>query len=277
MNRLAVSDRLGWGAIALASIAALGGLLIPELYRDRPLIVDVTRADNLFQLVVALPVFLVGMIGARRGSAHGRMAVLGTLMYLAYFFGLYAVAGVINAMTLVHIAVTGLAVWAVLLGLPALDAFAVERSIGPRLFRRSTIAFLLVIAGFHIPLWVALILGSVASGELPASLVAFGWLNTPVFLFDLAFALPLGIVAAVFLARRDPRGSVLGVSFTWFSGLLGLDMFGEQLWLAATGSELDISQALPFGSIALASALVLLPVFLRRPVSQHGSVVPAPV
>ena len=68
-----------------------------------------------------------------------------------------------------------------------------------------------------------------------------------------------------------------GVSFIWFSGLLALDMFGEQLWLAATGSELDISQALPFGSIALASALVLLPVFLRRPVSQHGSVVPAPV
>jgi hypothetical protein len=237
---------------------------------------DVTRSDNLFQLVVALPVFLVGMIGARRGSAHARLAVLGTLMYLAYFFGLYAVAAVINAMTLVHIAVTGLAVWAVLLGLPALDAAAVEATIGPRLFRRSTIAFLLVIAGFHIPLWAGLILGSVASGELPASLVSFGWLNTPVFLFDLAFALPLGILAAVFLARHDPRGSVLGVSFTWFSGLLGLDMFGEQLWLAAAGSEIDMSQALPFGSIALVSALVLLPIFVRRPADQHGSVAPAP-
>lgn len=276
MNRLAISDRLAWSAIALASVAAVAGLVIPELYRDRPVLVDVTRADNLFQLVVALPVFLAGMIGARRGSAHGRLAVLGTLMYMAYFFGLYAMAAVINAMTLVHITVTGLAVWAVLLGLPALDVAAVETSIGPRLWRRSTIAFLLIIAGFHIPLWAALILGSVASGELPASLVSFGWLNTPVFLFDLAFALPLGILAAVFLARRDPRGSVLGVSFTWFSGLLGLDMFVEQLWLVAAGSEMDISQALPFGSIALVSALLLVPVFVRRPADQHGSVATAP-
>lgn len=200
MNRLHVSDRLAWSAVALASLAAVAGLAIPGLYRDRPVIVDVTRADNLFQLAVALPVFLVAMIAARRGSANGRLAVFGTLMYLAYFFGLYAVAAVINAMTLVHIAVAGLAVWAVLIGLPALDAAPIEASIGRRLFRRSTIAFLLVIAAFHVPLWAGLILGSVVSGELPASLVSFGWLNTPVFLFDLAFALPLGVAAAVLLA-----------------------------------------------------------------------------
>ena len=101
----------------------MAGLVVPGLYRDRQVLVDATQADNAFQLAVAVPLLVVGMLAAHRGSAHGRLVVLGTLVYLAYFFGLYAIAGVINAMTLAHIAVLGFAVWAVVFGL-ALFFFA---------------------------------------------------------------------------------------------------------------------------------------------------------
>lgn len=275
-DRIRLVDALTLVAAVLTAAAALAGLLVPGLYRDRPVLVDATRVDNGFQLLVAVPLLAIGLFLARRGSILGRLAVLGNLMYLAYFFGLYALAGVVNAMTLVHVAVTGVSAWAVVLGLPAADARAAEAAAGPRLFRRSTIAFLLAVAGFHIPLWASQLLASAASGELPAALVAFGWLNTPVYTFDLAFAMPLGAVGAVFLARRDPRGSLIAVPFAWFSLLLALDMFAEQAWLVLAGGAADLSQAMPFGLIALCSGLVLLPLALRGRPSAVTTATPLP-
>jgi hypothetical protein len=262
-DRLRLVDRLAWLAALLVTVAALAGLLVPGLYRDSPVLVDATRVDNGFQLLVALPVLVAALLAARRGSVLAGLAVIGSLMYLAYFFGLYALAGVVNAMTLVHISITGLACWAIVLGLPAIEASNAEAHAGPRLYRRTMAVFLLAVAGFHIPLWASQVLGSAASGTLPAALVEFGWLNTPVYLFDLAFAMPLGIVAAVFLLRHDPRGSLLAVPFAWFSLLLALDMFAEQAWLVVAGKSADPGQAMPFALIALVSALVLLPLGLR--------------
>jgi hypothetical protein len=260
-SRLDVADRLGLAAVITAGIVAALGLAVPDLYRDRPVLVEATRADNLVQLAL-LPVALLAY--ARRAAPLGRVVLVGVELYLAYFFGLYAVAAVIGWATLLNIAVVGFAVWALVLGLPATDSGAIDAALGPRIRRRPMIAFLVLVAVFHIPLWAGQILASAASGALPAALVSFGWLNTPVFTFDLAFALPLGLVAASFLARRDARGTMLALGFVWFSGLLALDMFVEQLWFGATGGVLDLSQALPFGLIFLLSALVLAPTLIRR-------------
>jgi hypothetical protein len=233
---LRLANRLGLGAIVLTALVGVAGLLVPGLYRDREILIQATRADNLFQLAVAVPLYLAAFWAARRGSINGQLIMLGTLMYLAYFFGLYAVAAVVNTLTIAHITILGLAIWALLLGLPALDARLVGQEIGQRLFRRTTIAFLLLVAGFHIPLWVGQIVASALSGKLPPALIEFGWLNTPVYAFDLAFALPLAVVAAVSLARRDRRGPALAVPFLWFSLLLAADMVVEQVWIALAAS-----------------------------------------
>jgi hypothetical protein len=261
LPRLDAADRLGLAAVIGAGVVAALGLVIPDLYRDRPILIDATRADNLVQLAL-LPVALLAY--RRRATPVGRVLLVGIELYLAYFFGLYAVAAVVSWATLLNIAVFGMAVWALLLGLPATNAGAIDAVLGPRVLRRTTIGFLILVAGFHIPLWAAQILGSAASGVLPAALVSFGWLNTPVYAFDLAFALPLGLVAAALVARHDPRGTMLALGFAWFSGLLGLDMFVEQLWFGATGGVLDLSQAFPFGLIFLLSALVVVPTLIRR-------------
>jgi hypothetical protein len=259
--RLDLADRLGLAAVMGAGVVAALGLVIPDLYRDRPILVEATRADNLVQ-VALLPAALLAYL--RRATPVGRVVLVGVELYLAYFFGLYAIAAVVSWATLPNIALFGLTVWALVLGLPAINAGAIDAALGPRVLRRTTIGFLVLVAGFHIPLWVAQIVGSAASGKLPAALVSFGWLNTPVYTFDLAFALPLGLVAAALLARHDPRGTMLALGFVWFSGLLGLDMFVEQLWFGASGGSLDLAQAFPFGLIFLMSALLVAPTLIRR-------------
>src|SRR3989304_6209910 len=119
---LRLANRLGLGAIALSGLVAAAGLLIPGLYRDREILIEATRADNLFQLAVAVPLSLAALGAARRGSINGQLIVFGTLMYLAYFFGLHAVAAVVGGLTIAQVTIVGLAIWALLLGLPALDA-----------------------------------------------------------------------------------------------------------------------------------------------------------
>jgi hypothetical protein len=262
--QLALADRLALTAMGLAVLMACAGLIVPGLYRDRAILVEATRADNLFQLLVAL-LFAIAYPGRERPVA--RVVVVGVELYLAYFFGLYALAGVVGWATLVEIGIAGLAAWGLILGLPAVNAHAVAMELEGAVWRRTTVVFLVLVAGFHIPLWAGQIVGSAASGELPPALVAFGWVNTPVYMFDLAFAMPLGLAAAALLARHDRRGPLLAVSFAWFSGLLALDMVVEQLWIAAGGGAGDPSQVAPFGVIALLSAVVIAPSLVRRTAS----------
>lgn len=104
-----VADGLAWVALALATIAAVAGLVLAGLYRDNAAMIRQAQSSDLATLVVAAPLLAISLWRARAGSDAGRFVALGALGFVAYTYAIFAFSVVINPATPVHIAIVGLA------------------------------------------------------------------------------------------------------------------------------------------------------------------------
>jgi hypothetical protein len=83
--------------VLLIVVSAGGALASSRLYRDNPLITATFRGQDWVTLLVAVPLFTVGLILERRGSLRGRLLWLGMLFYAMYSYLFYAVGAAFNA------------------------------------------------------------------------------------------------------------------------------------------------------------------------------------
>jgi hypothetical protein len=261
-NRLAEADRLAWGAVAATAVASLSGLVLPGLYRDGEALGRLTRADDSFRLLVVVPILAFGLWAGARGSVSGRLAAMGGLACLGYLYGFVVSAVAINAMTLAHVAAFGLSFWALVLYFLGMEAALVEE-IGSRLFRRSTAAVLLGMAGLSAVNWGAILLGSAVSGNPPSDVVRLGLRTNPLYAIELAVLVPLLWVAGLRLLRHT-GGPLLALPLLFLMVLLGLGLSWEAAGVAVAGGSFDAGQAVAGIAFALIPVLLLAPVAVRR-------------
>jgi hypothetical protein len=262
-SRAMFAERLALVALPLAAIAAFVGLLVPGLYRDTADGIRQAQATDLVTLLVAVPTLAIGLLRARSGSVGGRLVAVAVLGYLAYSYAIYAFSVVINPLTPVHIAILGLATWSLVLTVRALDDATLELASRIRLPRRTTGGFLIAIAGLFALLWLSQIAGAITSGRLPAALSDLGLPTSPVYSLDLAFAVPLIMIAGVWLIRRDRRGSAAAVAGLAFLVVLGLSVLSIFAFEAAAGVAIQVPPIAIFGAVT-ATAGALLVVGLTR-------------
>lgn len=266
-------DRLAGAALVLAALAAAAGLTVPDLYRDSDAWVRQARAADLVTLLAVVPTLAIGLRAARAGSEAGRLAVFAALGYLAYNYGIFGFSVAINPMTPVHIAVLGLAVWALVLGAVAVARRPLGRGAGERLPRRTTAGFLLAVPALFALLWLGQIATSIASGVPPAALEAAGLPTNPVYTLDLAFALPFLALAGTTLATRSTMGPPLALTATGWSALMGLGILAIFGFDAAAGAAVDASVAVLIGMItAIAVALTAVGLLPPRRVTTRAAV-----
>ncbi len=87
--------------IALAMIAAGGGLLIDDLYRDNPFVRAAWHGADVITLLVTVPILATAMALAARGSIAARLLWLGMLACLAYGYAYYLFGAAFNAFFLI--------------------------------------------------------------------------------------------------------------------------------------------------------------------------------
>ena len=250
-------DRLAYVALVLAAIAAAAGLLVSGLYRDTAEMVREARAADLVTIALAVPALGLGLWRARSGSLGGRCIALGALGYLAYSYAIYSFSVVINPLTPVHIAILGLATWALVLTVARPDEAILQRSSAIRLQRRTAGGFLIVVAALFGLLWLGQIAAAITSGTLPASIADLGLPTNAVYALDLAFALPILVTAGAWLLRRDPRGPATALAAVAFIVLMGSSVLAIFAMDAAAGVALEAVPCVIF-ALVTGSALLLI-------------------
>jgi hypothetical protein len=166
------------------------------------------RGWSLVTLAIALPLLAFSLLAARNGSRSGHLAWLGTLAYLVYTYLEFAVGPPFTALYLLYVVAFACAIPALVMGVAAVDAAALERSLGAELPRRSIATFGLAL-GVLLPLaWLKGIVARTIAGDFgwPSGVDAIGHV---VHALDLGLQAPLGIATAVLLLRRKPGGAVL--------------------------------------------------------------------
>ena len=245
---LLLAGLAGWAA----AVASLLGF-VPGLYRDRPLVVAQSHGYDAGNLV-AVAVLVAALTWAARGSLRGRLVALGALGCLLYDYVTYAFVIVLNPATFLYIAVLGLGGWSLATGLARVDPDEVQASVGSRMARRTTAAFLVVAGLLFAVTWLSQMLQSALSGRLPVELVAAGWPMNPVYVLDLGFVIPLLLVTGVSLVRRHPGGARFALPLLVFIPLLAASILLMAVSQALDGQAIAPAMVGVFAVVAAASA-----------------------
>src|ERR1700737_1860180 len=144
LRALSVSERLAAMAGVAAAIASLAGF-IPGVYRDPKIVIAQSHGFDIGDLIAVL-VLGLGLSWSARGSVRGRLVATGALGYLLYSFVTYAFLIVLNAATVLYIAVLGFGVWSFIAGLATVDEHEADKLAAGHLYPRITAGFMVVIA-----------------------------------------------------------------------------------------------------------------------------------
>ncbi len=243
--------RLTAPLVPLLALAASLGVAWDGLYRDNASVVAQAVGQDWVTLVVAVPVLAIARVYLRRGSLVAHLVSLGVVAYAAYSYAIYAFSAQHNSLFLVYVAILGLSVYALVAGALALDRRQVDLVAGAPLAWRPLAALFAASALFFAVAWLGEQGRALVRGELPASVIAFGAPTNPVHVLDLAFVLPLLLIAAVSLWRRQPLGAVLGVVLLFKIDTLVLAILSMALFQWWRGQTLELGLVIAFAIVAV--------------------------
>jgi hypothetical protein len=195
--------------LVLAAAAALGGLLLPGLYRDNALVTAGWRGNDLVTLLLAVPALAAALRLGARGSLRAQLVWLGLLDYLLYNTLFYLFGAAFNAFFLLYAAQAALAIFALVYGAAALDAQAVADRFAARTPARWIAGFMAFIALGLATVYVLQSAGFILTGQLPPVIAATGHVTNVVFALDLTLVVPAMLLGAVWLWQGRPWGYVL--------------------------------------------------------------------
>jgi hypothetical protein len=246
---------------ALATLAAAGGLLISELYRDNIWITSAWHGTDLVTLLVAVPLLLGASLLAAHGSRRAQLVWLAMLAYMVYGYAYYLFGAAFNRFFLLYVAIFALAILALLFAVADLDIDEIGRHFRERTPVRLIAGYMLLIAlGLGVA-WTAACLGFVVTGRVPAVIVASGHPTGIVFALDLSLLVPGFGLGGVWLWRRQPRGLLLAAIMTikgatYTLALLAASVVATRAGVAGAAAEISLWLALTAAGL-VACALLL--------------------
>lgn len=205
----------------LVLISAGAGVSIPDFYDG---VVDPRYATGNITAdavsLVSVPLLVVCVLGARRGSVAARLGWAALVAYLGYAYATYAFDRLYTPLFLVYVAIFSLSCFVLVSLLARLDVRGVAARTCDMPLRRVTSGFLvftgLILYAIELPTLLERIPGGAQAG------------GTPFMVLDMAIIAPLSILTGVWLWRRHPWGSALAAIFlikaiTLMSGFLIAD------------------------------------------------------
>lgn len=225
-------------ATFLAAVASAWGLL-GDLYRDNTLVTAAYRGNDLVTLVVVVPLVIVSLIFAARGSQRWLLVWLGCLSYLLYNYIFYMYGAVFNPIFLVYVAIVAVSLWGLILGLAQVDAEQIRRNFNDRTPVKWISCFMLLIPVIIGGIEISQVVGYFSSGIVPTAITQTGHPTGVVYATDLGFLMPAIVVGAVLLWKRRPWGYVLGMivmikGVTYPLALVAMSLFSLK---AGTGAD----------------------------------------
>ncbi|MFC7139942.1 hypothetical protein ACFQMA_08855 [Halosimplex aquaticum] len=240
----------------LTVLATVVGLFVPGFYRDAPVLLPQVYGQDLLTLIVAVPVFVVSLYYATRGSLRGYITWLGVTSYLLYTYASYAFMTAFNELYLVYTTLLWLTLFTFVGGMVRLDARALKRAFGDGPVR-SYVAFhllLVVLIGF---VWLSEILPAILAGTTPPSITEAGLPTSVIYSFDLGVILPAFALTAYLLWRRRPWGYAFTAVLLVKVATLGGAVLAMAWFMVQDGQPVPFPQVIIFGSLTVLSVLLM--------------------
>ena len=159
-------------------------------------------------LLVAIPLAILSLRAACRGSLRGRLVWLGVLAYFVYTYLELAVSPPFTALYLLYVVAFACAIPALVIGVASIDVAKLPVAFGERAPRRTVAIFSILFSSLLALAWLKRIGSLTLAGT-------FGWpggeaaVGHVVHALDLGLQVPLGIAAGIMLLRRSSASLLL--------------------------------------------------------------------
>jgi hypothetical protein len=193
----------------LTVVAAAGGLIIDDLYRDNAFATSAWRGTDLVTLVVAVPLLIAALILSLRGSVRAQLVWLGMLDYTLYNYAYYLFGTAFNRFFLIYVALFTLSMLALIFALANVEVKETRQRFRDRTPVRWIAGYMLFVAAGIGGLWIAQSLSFVVTGQVPEFIRRVDHPTSVVFALDLSLVVPFLILGAIWLWKRQPWGYVL--------------------------------------------------------------------
>lgn len=195
----------------LAIAASVGGLIIPDLYRDNEFVKSAWFTNDLITLIVAIPLLITSLLFAFKGSVRWQLVWMGMLGYMVYNFAFYLFGAAFNNLFLVYVALFSSSIAALILGLSNLNVNDIALRFSPKTPVKVISIYIMLIAIMLFLVEMGMISSYFQTGILPETIKLTGHPTSIVFALDLSIVVPVSVVTAVLLWKRNSWGYVMGM------------------------------------------------------------------
>jgi hypothetical protein len=261
MNRdTAIDPRsLGWtpwvlSALTLVATAAatITALALPELLHGPAVMVGSMRGTALVVLVLAVPIVILALAAARRGSLLGVVGWIGGIGFITYQGWMFLFAIPFNGLFLIYLAMFAFSFWAFVILLIGVRADGYAAAFAAALPARLLAGWMVASCLAFYALWLKNVVPASFDSLAPAFLAGSGMVTPTNYVLDMALFLPFTIAVARALWRRTPWGLVVGGAMLLVLVLESVAIAADQ-WLGAAADP-----GSPVASAAMTPAFLVV-------------------
>jgi hypothetical protein len=191
-------------------------------------------AQDYVTLCLGIPLLLISLYMARRGSLSGRLLLTGTLGYFLVTYLFYLVMGMYNFFFLGYVFLLGASFFAFILSLFSFNVNTLPISFSKKLPVKFTGGFLIFLACCITLLWLSIVVPPLLDGTI-IPLQTEHYTTLIVQGLDLAILLPSAVVSGVLFLRKKPTGYLLTPVYYVFLSLLMTALTAKVIAMAILG------------------------------------------
>jgi hypothetical protein len=190
-------------------------------------------AQDVVTLCLGIPILLISLYFARKGSIKGRILLAGTLLYFLLTYLFYLAMAMFNPMFLVYVLLLSASFFALILTIYPLLSENLSEFFHPRLPVKFLGGFLIFNAIAIGSMWLQVVIPPLVNDTIPIDLDHYTTLIVQG--FDLALFLPISFISGILLIKRAPIGFLLGSVYFVFLSLLMTALTGKIIAMAFVG------------------------------------------
>ena len=163
--------------------------------------------QDVVTLILGVPLLIVGIVLARKGSLRGQLLLTGGLGYFLYTYGAMSFLTAFNPFFLIYVSLFSLSLFAFILALSGLNPDEVMNRVSEKFPRRTIAAYFIIVAAFLSLAWLGLVVPPIFTGRPPAGLESA--ITMVIQVLDLGVIVPTSLITAVLLLKKHAWGYAL--------------------------------------------------------------------
>ena len=206
-------------------------------------------------LVLVLPLLLLSIYLTRKGQLAGTMLWAGIMLYVAYTYAIAAFHVHFNNLFLVYIVNLRCSFYGILWAITCVNTRRIYIDQDAPI--RGAVIILCGMALVYGALWITDIATAIRTNTVPEPVLVDNVPTSAVEVLDLGFYVPMLIISAVLLWRRNPVGVVIGGMALTFAPLMGVAVVAMIINMARLNLIDSVAPVILFALTVIVSTVLL--------------------